>query len=539
MKTKLLYITLAFVSHFFDGAAQVKFEKCFDRYGITNTGRAITNTSDGGYAAIATSEGCNANGCYSNSLILKIDISGNLQWAVDHGYADGLAINRTHDDGFVIAGQALDTALFDNFYVARLDKTGNMIWDNYIDIGTNEALYSVIQARNFDFVITGYTNNNLYLARLDTNGALRWSKNVSSGGFKMYTGNSVIESKDGGLVVAGAFYNPDTSKHTIAPTPVSGLYIIKFDANGNKLWDKEIEGSLNGSSPFGLSSVIEVHDDNYVIAGSSIDSTGKYQLMVLKFSTSGVNLWKRTLEFSGGNAPLGLEERITVTETNDYKLLIAGSFSFNSGSSAASQIIKLNSNGTYNNALQSSGKGGLQTVGGAVKATDGGLVILGSTAFNPADSTSIHLIKFDNTQTGCLTNYSTCIVDSSIVCKNGNGLVTNLTTPPIHFGGYPVAHNFTQTNLCTTTGINNFDNNTTESFRFYPNPSSVGSTITFELSEYTTNNLLSIYDIKGQEVYSEFLQNEKTTITTDLPSGMYFVSVISENKIFSAKLIIE
>jgi len=78
-----------------------------------------------------------------------------------------------------------------------------------------------------------------------------WEKTFGEGGF--YTGASLIETYDGGYVIAGT-YTEGSESH---------IYLLKVSISGNKLWDTVYDESIYTSG----SSVVEIPDKGFVIAG--------------------------------------------------------------------------------------------------------------------------------------------------------------------------------------------------------------------------------------------------------------------------------
>jgi len=89
---------------------------------------------------------------------------------------------------------------------------------------------------------------------------------------------------------------------------------------------------------------------------------------------------------------------------------------------------------------------------------------------------------------------------------------------------------------CTTTGIE--ENNAEDVFVIYPNPSS--DFITIETPLNTDNSELTIYNISGQQIIKQKMNNAKTLVNIeDLRSGIYFLRVINDNTISVLKFVKE
>jgi hypothetical protein len=73
----------------------------------------------------------------------------------------------------------------------------------------------------------------VYLIKTDSNGNKIWEKTFGGEGDDY--GSSVIETKDGGYIIAGNTYSFDASE--------THVYLIKTDSKGNKIWEKTFGGS--------------------------------------------------------------------------------------------------------------------------------------------------------------------------------------------------------------------------------------------------------------------------------------------------------
>ena len=97
----------------------------------------------------------------------------------------------------------------------------------------------------------------------------------------------------------------------------------------------------------------------------------------------------------------------------------------------------------------------------------------------------------------------------------------------------------TDTSSCYTFTSASLDQFTTDNFSFYPNPSN--QFITVNLPNEFAFSLLTISDLQGQNVYVKKFQNENVAELDlgNIASGLYIISVTTENKKITNRLIIE
>src|SRR6185436_11305676 len=88
--------------------------------------------------------------------------------------------------------------------------------------------------------------------------------------------------------------------------------------------------------------------------------------------------------------------------------------------------------------------------------------------------------------------------------------------------------------LSNTTGISNVENNFDG--KIFPNPSTGGFTV---LKPGIENADVVIYDATGRVQYSGVLTKRRTNFNLPLTTGIYFVQIMSGEKSFVQKLIID
>ena len=98
------------------------------------------------------------------------------------------------------------------------------------------------------------------------------------------------------------------------------------------------------------------------------------------------------------------------------------------------------------------------------------------------------------------------------------------------------SHLYSQAFTVTTTGIGDIE--ATSWFKLYPNPSSGNFMIEFADLE-SSNVELTINDMNGRQVYSNKLSGENISVSVDIPSGIYMVTVRAGDRSFKQKLLIK
>jgi hypothetical protein len=216
---------------------------------------SIIQSSDGGYVVAGGTSSFGAG--YRDIYVVKLDSAGNVQWAktIGRSYLDeAYSIIQSSDGGYVVAGWTWGFgAGYGDMYVVKLDSSGNVIWTKTIGGSNSDAAYSIIQSSDGGYVVAGYTESfgagyrDIYVVKLDSAGNVQWAKTI--GGSSDDEAYSIIQSSDGSYVVAG--YTESFGAGG------ADFYVVKMDANGDVCFSQNITnysvssnvGSFSAPSP--------------------------------------------------------------------------------------------------------------------------------------------------------------------------------------------------------------------------------------------------------------------------------------------------
>jgi hypothetical protein len=150
------------------------------------------------------------------------------------------ALAATADGGYVLAGITYSYgAGYSDAYAVKIDSSGAVVWQQAYGGGDGDYAEDVVATADGGFALTGMTGSlglgwtDLYLVRTDSLGALLWEKYFGGDGEEY--GNSVVETTDGGFLMAGysnsydRVYNPAVGDWDT----FSDVYVVKTDALGN------------------------------------------------------------------------------------------------------------------------------------------------------------------------------------------------------------------------------------------------------------------------------------------------------------------
>ena len=270
--------------------------------------------------------------CSSDYWVLKLDSSGNKLWDKVLGGA-GLEQSTDRNDyqysilplshgAFIMAGTTnsppspdiTDTCKGNHdFWIIKMDSSGNKTWDHRYGGNRNERLGRIIQSPDNEFIIVGTTysdqgldvsdtslsgtNSDLWIVKLDSNGVKQWDRRF--GGNSLDNGYWIENAPGGGYWISGSIHSDSSS--TVSEHPYGNLdyWMLKIDSAGNKIFDKRFGGPGNNETP----RFVILSDSSIILCGCADTGTtsiktqpgyGKRDIWCIHFkyedtlSTSGV-----------------------------------------------------------------------------------------------------------------------------------------------------------------------------------------------------------------------------------------------------------
>lgn len=258
----------------------------------------------------------NANGLFTVSLTasnqygsdvetktnyIKVSTPGNLvpppfkHW--DHVFTGGnyvRVIRRTSDGGYILGGGSTLQAVGDktensrgstDYWVVKTDANGNKMWDKRFGGAAHDDLSSLQQTADGGYIIGGTTmslaggditqqqrgfvgasngTTDFWILKLDANGNKVWDKRF--GGSQYDELFSVAQTTDGGYILSGNSNSPADNDKSQAPhAATSDYWVVKISASGTKQWDKRFGSTDNEDGGI----VIQTSDGGYLVGGSS------------------------------------------------------------------------------------------------------------------------------------------------------------------------------------------------------------------------------------------------------------------------------
>ena len=290
---------------------------------------------------------------------------------------------ETSDGGYALLAETTAIGSGENdFYLVKTDRFGNEIFSNAYGGKSDEYGNSLVQTSDGGYALfgKGYAFEekswDMYLVKADANGEKLWDKYF--GGERWEEGFSVKETTDGGLILFGATFSTGAGEWD--------MYLVKTDKDGNEEWSKTY-GDVKYDKG---ASVAQTTDGGYILFGktNSFGAEG-WDMYLVKTDKDGNKEWE---QFYGGSAD---DIGTSVAQTSDGGYVIFG-YSMSFGRRDWDMAMyKTDSKGEVLWEKSFGGTG--REEGYSVKQTsDGGYILCGLTDSLGAGSYDMYLIKTDS-----------------------------------------------------------------------------------------------------------------------------------------------
>jgi len=343
-------------------------------------GSSVQQTTDGGYIVCGRIYSIETH-MEGGIWLIKADAEGNKLWDktfnLSGNSAFGESVQQTTDGGYVICGTTVtDEANAFCIWLIKTDPEGNKTWDKTFAPSSKWGYgawgYSVQQTTDGGYILGGRSDDHLRLIKTDAEGNATWDKMFV--GQEMAIADSVQQTTDGGYIVCGNTWPPEED----SPISRSNIWLIKTDADGNKVWDKTFGGQLYARGH----SVQQTTDGGYIVCGTgdTEKTIGNFGALLIKTDAQGNKLWDKIFNTNGGHS-------WSVQQTPDGGYIVCGTSHDNDA-----WLIKTDAEGNklWDKAFgkEIEGSSGGQSI---QQTTDGGYIICGWSS--DADSDHVLLLK--------------------------------------------------------------------------------------------------------------------------------------------------
>lgn len=238
-------------------------------------------TQDGGFLISghkSTPESINSK----NGWVAKINSSKIIEWTIEISTPDIIQLQtatQTTDGNFLVGGLKEYNNATSDFYLAKIDILGNIVWEKEYGGSENEDVWAVTELVNGNYIFAGASNSinadvsnnngflNVWTIITDTDGNLL-SEKIVTNGFLSFIESSIIAEPDGGYTIGVMNDNCSESFTNYR------FNIQRFNASNQNIWNFCLtEGSLYD--------IVKTDDNGYIAVGS-ITNLGINQAYAIK-----------------------------------------------------------------------------------------------------------------------------------------------------------------------------------------------------------------------------------------------------------------
>jgi hypothetical protein len=301
-----------------DAAGNKQWDKTIGGNGFDDYFISVQQTQDGGYILGGSSDsgigGDKSEGSrgYTDYWVVKLDAVGKKVWDKTLGgnsfdYLSSL--QQTNDGEYILGGWTTSGCSGDkteagrggsDFWVVKLDVSGNKVWDKTLGGSENDDLDALQQTSDRGYILGGFSNSGIsgekseanrggldfWVVKLDAAGTKVWDKTI--GGSSSEVLQFLEQTPDRGYILGGYSNSGISGEKTEASQEVD-YWVVKLDEVGNKVWDK----TIGGSGYDYLNALQQTSDGGYFLGGTSWSdisgdkteaSKGVYDFWVVKLA---------------------------------------------------------------------------------------------------------------------------------------------------------------------------------------------------------------------------------------------------------------
>lgn len=198
-----------------------------------DVGYSIRQTIDGGYilAGATASHDGDVSGNHGNLdyWIVKLTPGVEISWQKSFGGSQNdvpYFIQQLADSGYIIAGTSASddgdvTGNHGNFdyWIVKLSPGGDLAWQRSFGGKEFDEAKSIRQTRDGGYIVAGgsashdgdvtgnHGDSDYWIVKLGPDGGMRWEKSL--GGSRYDSGESILQTNDGGYIIAGIIQSED------------------------------------------------------------------------------------------------------------------------------------------------------------------------------------------------------------------------------------------------------------------------------------------------------------------------------------------
>ncbi len=316
--------------------------------------------------------------------IVKLNSAGTIEWqkTIGGNQEDKVReVQPVFGGGYILIGttksgisgeQAEATNGGLDWWIVRINDTGNIVWQNTIGASADDYLISGDQTSDKGFILAGDSYSpasgdksetsfnadaDFWVVKVDSLGQIKWETTI--GGDLWDAIYNVRQTTDGGYILAGNSVSNaslDKTEINIGGNGTGDFWIMKLDGNGNIVWQNTIGGNVQDD----VETVRQTLDGGFILSGYSSSTASNDKAETTR---GGYDYWIVKLiadpRFINGNIFADLNNNCT-KNGNDHNLphytlsatSTTNALSFNSSDSLGNYSLAVGDTGNYTLELQ-------------------------------------------------------------------------------------------------------------------------------------------------------------------------------------------
>jgi hypothetical protein len=232
--------------------------------------------------------------------------------------------------GYILAGRSFsnyrNTAGSMDYFVMKIDLSGNILWRRLYGSNGGDELRSMYLTSDGGYILIGNTDgsangdltgtnhggDDIWVIKANAAGTVQWQRLI--GGSGVDDGHSVIQTSDGGYILAGASISSASGDITDTSNGGYDVCVFKLSSTGATQWMKlyggsSVDGDTRNVLTYGGSllptRIRETDNGNYIVFSSSgssntgevtdinngVGGTTNHDQWLFKIDTSGNIVW--------------------------------------------------------------------------------------------------------------------------------------------------------------------------------------------------------------------------------------------------------
>ncbi|MFI5218308.1 MAG: T9SS type A sorting domain-containing protein [Bacteroidia bacterium] len=167
-----------------------------------------------------------------------------------------------------------------DYWIVKIDSIGNIQWQNTIGGNDNDWFYSIQQTSDGGYIFGGYSNSNIsgdkaensngfvdyWVVKINSSGNIQWQNTIGGNGNDWLY--SIKEAADGGYILGGSSNSGISGDKTENSNGGADYWIVKIDSSGNIQWQNTIGGNENDMLYF----IQQTNDGQNILGGYSLSN---------------------------------------------------------------------------------------------------------------------------------------------------------------------------------------------------------------------------------------------------------------------------